>query len=338
MCFCILLTLIFIFHIAWCFLTERYDTHLSEASQRSHIYQQQISVNSSTSIQTVIYKTNMSSSGDEVQLNGSESLSSILTRSSNGSQRQKTLSVSSAEELLFIADVAELLHPQYAIITGGRSMDTGSPLITFPDHNNFHMLTDRDYQRLTQYLIGVTSLQDADLGFQLIIDRRKNSWAQVKAVLVKISVSWFNFLNEVLAFQLSFFQSFFPGLLQCVYVLRPSGFFQKAISEVSSKFFKDEFRFKVIICAQIEELHEFIHPSQLTIDLGGSLFYSHHEWIQQRIVSYMGCEGSSFILVVVSVRKHIFVLIREVARESFKKTSSFWMFDQRNYLLMIINI
>lgn len=189
MCFCILLTLIFIFHIAWCFLTERYDTHLSEASQRSHIYQQQISVNSSTSIQTVIYKTNMSSSGDEVQLNGSESLSSILTRSSNGSQRQKTLSVSSAEELLFIADVAELLHPQYAIITGGRSMDTGSPLITFPDHNNFHMLTDRDYQRLIQYLIGVTSLQDADLGFQLIIDRRKNSWAQVKAVLVKISVS-----------------------------------------------------------------------------------------------------------------------------------------------------
>lgn len=192
MCSCILLTIIFIFHIAWRFVAERYDTHLSEATQRSHTYQHQISVNSSTSIQTVIYNGNMSSSGDEaiMQLNGSESLSSILTRSSNGSHRQKTLSVSSAEEPLHVGDVADLLHPQYAIITGGRSMDTGSPLITFPDHNNFHLLTDRDYQRLIQYLIGVTSLQDADLGFQLIIDRRKNSWGQVKAVLVKISVSF----------------------------------------------------------------------------------------------------------------------------------------------------
>ena len=188
---CVLLTLIFIFHIAWFLITERYETHLNEPTQRSNIYQHQISVNSSTSIQTVIYNANMSSSGGDealVAMNGSESLSSILTRSSNESQRQKTLSVSSAEEPLHIADVADLLHPQYAIITGGRSMDTGSPLITFPDHNNFQLLSDRDYQRLIQYLIGVTSLQDADLGFQLIIDRRKNSWASVKAVLVKISV------------------------------------------------------------------------------------------------------------------------------------------------------
>lgn len=190
MCCCILLTLLFIFHIAWCFISERYETHLSETTQRSHIYQHQISVNSAASVQTVIYNGAMSSGDDPLaQMNASESLSSILTRSSGESQRPKTVSVSSAEEPLHIADVADLLHPQYAIITGGRSMDTGSPLITFPDHNNFHLLTERDYQRLIQYLIGVTSLQDADLGFQLIIDRRKNSWAQVKAVLVKVSVS-----------------------------------------------------------------------------------------------------------------------------------------------------
>jgi pleckstrin homology domain-containing family G member 4 len=142
----------------------------------------------------------------------------------------------------------------------------GSPLITFPDHNNFHLLSDRDYQRLIQYLVGVTSLQDADLGFQLIIDRRKGTWAAVKTVLTKIS-------------------SYFPAMVQCVYVIRPAGFFQKAISEVSSKFFKDEFRFRMIICAQIEELHNLIHRSQLTMDLAGDLFFSNHEWIQQRIVS-----------------------------------------------------
>lgn len=184
----------FYLHVAWWFASERYDAHMSETTPRSHIYQQQVSVNSSTSIQTVIFNSNMSTSDDEaiLEMNGSESLTSILTRSSNGSQRQKTLSVSSAEEPLHIADVADLLHPQYAVITGARSTDTGSPLITFPDNNNFHLLSDRDYQRLIQYLIGVTSLQDADLGFQLIIDRRKNSWASVKAVLVKISVSFQN--------------------------------------------------------------------------------------------------------------------------------------------------
>lgn len=46
----------------------------------------------------------------------------------------------------------------YFYILGGRSME-GSPIITFPDHNSFHLLNDRDYQRLIQYLVGVTSLQ-----------------------------------------------------------------------------------------------------------------------------------------------------------------------------------
>jgi hypothetical protein len=41
------------------------------------------------------------------------------------------------------------------------------------------------------------------------------------------------------------FQGFFPGILNVAYVIRPSGFFQKAISEVSNKLFKEEFKFKV---------------------------------------------------------------------------------------------
>lgn len=64
--------------------------------------------------------------------------------------------LSIAEETLGIADVADLLHPQYAIITGGRSND-GCSLITFPDHNNFHALIDSDYQKLILYLTSVPS-------------------------------------------------------------------------------------------------------------------------------------------------------------------------------------
>lgn len=73
-------------------------------------------------------------------------------------QQQQQISnssnVSIAEEALSIGDVADLLHPQYAIITGGRSRE-GCPIITFPDHNNFHLLTEHDYEKLISYLTSV---------------------------------------------------------------------------------------------------------------------------------------------------------------------------------------
>lgn len=81
------------------------------------------------------------------------------------------------------------------------------------------------------------------------------------------------------------FQSYFPGIIHVVYVLRPAGFFQKAISEVSSKFFKEDFKFRLMICSTLDDLFAHVERSQVTIDLGGELMYSHHEWIQQRIVS-----------------------------------------------------
>ncbi|XP_058976082.1 guanine nucleotide exchange factor DBS isoform X11 [Musca domestica] len=169
----------------------------------------------------------------------------------------------SSEGVLNIGDVADLLHPQHAIITGGRSQE-GCPLIIFPDNNNFNTLEEVDYQKLILYLTSVPSLQDADLGFHLIIDRRKDKWNSVKTVLQRISI-------------------YFPGIIHVVYVLRPSGLFQKAISEVSTKFSKDEYRFRLVICSALSDLHEYIEQSQLTADMGGSLIYSHHEWIQQRI-------------------------------------------------------
>ncbi|XP_065166036.1 guanine nucleotide exchange factor DBS-like isoform X2 [Atheta coriaria] len=166
-------------------------------------------------------------------------------------------------ERLCVDDVADLLHPQFAIITGGRSKD-GCPLITFPDQNNFNLLSEVDYQRLMLYMISVPSLQEADLGFHLIIDRRKDRWNSVKTVLLKISV-------------------YFPGLIHVVYVLRPESFFQKAISEVSNKLFKDDFKFRMIVLGSAEELHEYVDITQLTPDLGGVLQYDHIGWIDQRV-------------------------------------------------------
>ncbi|XP_062710424.1 guanine nucleotide exchange factor DBS isoform X4 [Aedes albopictus] len=278
--------------------------HHQQQQHHHHLFQHQSSVTSVSSVQTVLSQNlqnststvnklieNVCQNGNHLNMNTFGSCSSLITTTTghvvppsvNGGghtgpgqgqgQQQRNgaicgdqgmnSSVSSAEEPLSVADVADLLHPQYAIITGGRSKD-GCPLITFPDYNNFHNLSDLDYQKLVLYLTSVPSLSEADLGFNLIIDRRKDRWAAVKAVLLKISI-------------------YFPAMVHFVYVLRPSGFLQKAISEVSNKFFKDEFRFRVVVCATLEDLHEYISRTQLTGELGGDLVYSHHDWIQQRI-------------------------------------------------------
>lgn len=88
-----------------------------------------------------------------------------------------------------------------------------------------------------------------------------------------------NFINSFVH------QAFFPGLVHVAYVLRPAGFLQKAISEVSNKLFREDFKFRVIFLANIAELYDFIEKEQLTEPLGGDLLYCHHTWIQNRIVS-----------------------------------------------------
>nr|XP_053642339.1 guanine nucleotide exchange factor DBS-like isoform X7 [Cherax quadricarinatus] len=164
---------------------------------------------------------------------------------------------------LSVRDVSELLHAQYAIITGGKSRE-GCPILTFPDRGNFAQLADEEYRKLIIYLTSVPSLQDADMGFVLVIDRRNDKWNSVKTVLLKIS-------------------GFFPGLITVAYVLRPAGFFQKAISEVSNKIFRDEFKFRVVVCNCVGDLHDYIDKNQLTEDLDGCIPYNHDEWIEQRV-------------------------------------------------------
>ena len=42
---------------------------------------------------------------------------------------------------------------------------------------------------------------------------------------------------------------------------------------------------QVLMCSSIEELNDYVAPDQLTEDLGGTISYNHHEWIQHRAVS-----------------------------------------------------
>lgn len=78
----------------------------------------------------------------------------------SGYQSKKTeefeLQLPVNSEPLGVNDVLDLLQGKYAIISGGKSKE-GCPIITFPDNNNFEMLSDDEYQRLMLYLTSVPS-------------------------------------------------------------------------------------------------------------------------------------------------------------------------------------
>ena len=79
-------------------------------------------------------------------------------------------------------------------------------------------------------------------------------------------------------------QNYFPGLIHRVFVLRPVGFIQKALSEVSTKLFRTEnLKFRLTVCNNVSDLGAYVEPSQLLVELGGYQIYDKKKWVQQRI-------------------------------------------------------
>ncbi|KAB0403179.1 hypothetical protein E2I00_014996 [Balaenoptera physalus] len=115
-------------------------------------------------------------------------------------------------------------------------------------------------------------MQDAGIGFILVIDRRQDKWTSVKASILRIAAS-------------------FPANLQLVLVLRPTGFFQRTLSDLAFRFNRDDFKMKVpvIMLSSVPELHSYIDKSQLTEDLGGTLDYCHSRWLCHRTQKLEQC-------------------------------------------------
>ncbi|XP_027943136.1 guanine nucleotide exchange factor DBS isoform X2 [Eumetopias jubatus] len=202
---------------------------------------------------------------------------------------------------LCAADIQDQLKKRFAYLSGGRGQD-GSPVITFPDYPAFGDVPDKEFQNVMTYLTSIprccepvdasrifsqkcsnaiksdfitwthrgtsdartdVTLQDAGIGFILVIDRRQDKWTSVKASILRIAAS-------------------FPANLQLVLVLRPTGFFQRTLSDLAFKFNRDDFKMKVIMLSSVPELHGYIDKSQLTEDLGGTLDYCHTRWLYHR--------------------------------------------------------
>ncbi|XP_078245912.1 putative guanine nucleotide exchange factor MCF2L2 isoform X7 [Pogona vitticeps] len=165
---------------------------------------------------------------------------------------------------LVAVDIIEQLHRQFAILSGGRGKD-GAPIITFPEYAGFSEIPDEDFLNVVTYLTSIPSLEAASIGFIIIIDRRRDKWSAVKASLTRIAGA-------------------FPGNLQLVFVLRPSRFIQRAITDIGIKLYRDDFKMKVpiIMLNSVSDLHSYIDKSQLTRELGGTLEYGHSQWIHHR--------------------------------------------------------
>ncbi|KIH42864.1 hypothetical protein ANCDUO_27145, partial [Ancylostoma duodenale] len=80
------------------------------------------------------------------------------------------------------------------------------------------------------------------------------------------------------------FQSFFPGTIRVVFLLKPEGVLQRAL-EVGYRAIAENCSFKVITCDSSVELRRFLRAEQLTMDIGGLIKYNHLEWVQHRMVS-----------------------------------------------------
>ncbi|XP_048183833.1 guanine nucleotide exchange factor DBS isoform X14 [Corvus hawaiiensis] len=165
---------------------------------------------------------------------------------------------------LYAADIQDQLRKQFAYLSGGRGGD-GCPVITFPDYPAFSEIPEKEFQNVLTYLTSIPSLRDAGIGFILVIDRRQDKWTSVKASILRIAAS-------------------FPGNLQLVLVLRPTGFFHRALSDIAFRFNKDELKMKVpiIMLGSVSELQGYIDKTQLTEDLGGTLDYCHSRWLSRR--------------------------------------------------------
>nr|XP_023696968.1 guanine nucleotide exchange factor DBS-like [Paramormyrops kingsleyae] len=89
---------------------------------------------------------------------------------------------------LCASDITFQLQKQFAFLPGGRQ--DGCPIIVFPEFPTFGDLPEEEFHSVLTYLTSVPSLNAAGVGFVLVIDRRLDKWASVKATLLRIAVSY----------------------------------------------------------------------------------------------------------------------------------------------------
>ncbi|XP_030432067.1 proto-oncogene DBL isoform X2 [Gopherus evgoodei] len=158
-------------------------------------------------------------------------------------------------------DISDDLRKKFAFLSGGRGKDNAW-IITFPENSHFNEASEEVLMKVLTYLTSVPSQHESDTKFILILDRRLDTWTSVKMTLQRIAAS-------------------FPGNLQLVMVLRPTGFFQRTFTDIGFRFSQEDFLLKlpVVMLSSVSDLLMYIDEKQLTSEFGGTLEYRHSEWV-----------------------------------------------------------
>ncbi|KAL3320890.1 hypothetical protein Ciccas_000416 [Cichlidogyrus casuarinus] len=192
------------------------------------------------------------SPGQPSQVHRQAHASDLANRSNiNGGQNQKVA--------LKASDLAPLLREKIALLPGGRTQ-RGGPILCFPSNSKADEHPFEELFMLVRYL---TYLPDESIkknGFAVVIDMRSGTtWHSVKPIL--------KVLEECIGDNVTM-----------TFIIKPDKFLEK--QKASMNVAKFSFQIQVV---SVENLFKEIDPSQLTVELEGSLPYNHEEWIRIRI-------------------------------------------------------
>ncbi|KAM4585965.1 proto-oncogene DBL [Fundulus diaphanus] len=179
-----------------------------------------------------------------------------------GSQLESTLQQVTVP--VSLKEVGGYIEKQVAYLSGGRGEDS-SVIITLPECSAFSDIPEDALAKVFTYLTLIPRTRQPGVKFIIILDRRLDTWASIKAALARIAAS-------------------FPGNLHLVLVLRPTSFFHRTVTDIGFRFSQDDFMLKmpVVMLSSVTDLLRYIDENQLTSEFGGTLDYCHSDWIVLR--------------------------------------------------------
>ncbi|KAJ8407217.1 hypothetical protein AAFF_G00288930 [Aldrovandia affinis] len=176
-----------------------------------------------------------------------------------GSQLESTLQQVTVP--MSVKEVGGYIEKQVAYLSGGRGEES-SVVITLPECSAFSDIPEEALAKVLTYLTLIPRTRQPGVKFIIILDRRLDTWASIKTALARIAAS-------------------FPGTLHLVLVLRPTSFFQRAVTDLGFRFSQEDFMLKmpVVMLSSVTDLLRYIDENQLTSEFGGTLEYCHSDWI-----------------------------------------------------------
>ncbi|KAJ8351247.1 hypothetical protein SKAU_G00227230 [Synaphobranchus kaupii] len=199
--------------------------------------------------------------GEAAQASGRE-MESYYSLLQAGSQLESTLQQVTVP--MSVKEVGGYIEKQVAYLSGGRGEES-SVVITLPECSAFSDIPEEALAKVLTYLTLIPRTWQPGVKFIIILDRRLDTWASIKTALARIAAS-------------------FPGTLHLVLVLRPTSFFQRAVTDLGFRFSQEDFMLKmpVVMLSSVTDLLRYIDENQLTSEFGGTLEYCHSSWIVLR--------------------------------------------------------